>query len=151
MRGPRIVGLEARHRADLVALWQEEAAFRHLGGPRTQAQAESRVEALLGSAQEESYVIEGPDGQLLGIGTIGPHHDRPEREVSYIIHPTHWRQGHGRRLLEGLMARGGPPLVAETRRANLASSGLLRSVGFLQSAIYPRFGAQQALYLWEGP
>ena len=140
----------------LLRLYTDSEMRTHLGGAVELAAARERVKSLLdGSGPDKSWAIRRKlDNCLMGLVTLGPHHDGEDTEVSYAIFPEYRGKGYGTEATRAIVAFGLDTLclrrvIVETQATNLASRRLLERIGMLFSRTVIRFGAEQAIYVIE--
>ena len=148
--------LTAPRPADLdtvVRLYTDARVRRHLGGPRSEADARMAFAAMLdGRPDEHTWVIRlRAGGEPVGLVILAPHHNRSDTEVSYLLLPDVWGQGYAGEAVRAVIDHalnglGLTRVVAETQAANAASRRMLERVGLRASQTLTRFGAAQVIY-----
>lgn len=137
--------------ADITAIYAH-AVINGLGSfeldPPSLEDMAGRRAAVLGRG-DPFLVITDPADQVLGYAYAGPYRPRPGYrfavEDSVYVAPDQQGQGHGRRLLSGLidrcLARGYRRMIAVIGdTANLASIALHTACGFQKVGVIPSLG-----------
>jgi [ribosomal protein S5]-alanine N-acetyltransferase len=128
----------------LVHEWgTHEPAYRYqVWGPNSEEDSKNFVAAAIASwsvpPEERSrfyWIAEHDVNGIVGAGELNLR-DRRHRqgEISYIVHPNHWGNGHATQIARSLLAvafdnRGCHRVFATCDPRNLASVAVLRNVG----------------------
>ncbi|MFY7864181.1 GNAT family N-acetyltransferase [Roseateles sp.] len=136
----------------LARLFSDRQVRSFLGGPLKPQWADQRASELA-QPSDQVWAIRERTGSaaLLGIVVLDRHHELEDLEVSYLLLPEYWGQGHASAAVRQVMVHafgslGLRRLVAETQSANAASVRLLERLGFQLLCTAVRFGAEQSIY-----
>lgn len=126
-----------------VRSWQQ--AYRgqvpdaYLDSLSVERQAGAWVRAL-GEAGVTTLLARDPEGRVIAFINCGPYRDAdlgPSRLMeirALYVHPTHWRQGLGRALVDAAIARCAGPGVERAvlwvLRTNASAKAFYRAMGF---------------------
>lgn len=137
---PRIT-VRNYQRADLPhlsAMWFDAENGKYLSDP-TNEYVDDKYQAALDGLEDSSYgyyltVVLNDSGEVIGSCFLFPDEKKERFDIGYCIHKNYWRQGYGTELLHliVLWARehGAVEITAEAAKENIASSLLLKKLGF---------------------
>ena len=140
---------------EAALLWINEDVRQYLGGVIS---AESALDQLRNSVRvcnEYHFVARQKDtSEFLGMLFICPHHELEDKEVSYMLLPQYWGLGYATETVIAVLEFCKTELklnrvVSETQTANGASCRLLEKLGYRVESEAERFGAMQAIYVYD--
>ena len=140
-------------REEIIQLFTNAMVRRYLGGPTDeQAVCLQFSEMMRPKGLSRHWAVRlGNDKAMVGVITIGPHHDGEDLEISYQFLPVFWGQGYASEAVHAVVRHaldhlGLPRIIAETQTANISSCLLLERIGMHRERIVKRFGAEQVIY-----
>ena len=121
---------------DLFAIYSDPHAMRYWSTPPhvNPEQTQENLDQMIVGEGQTFFIIE-KDGTA--IGTVGMHQNN---EVGFLLHPNFWRQGIVTEAMKVILPHiwattNQSELVADADPHNVASVGLLESLGFTQSHV----------------
>lgn len=116
------------------------------------------LDALERSSTKESYIWTvrlKENNDFIGVVSLDNHIDGRFKEISYEFLPQSWGSGYAAEVVVQLLMYALHELklgkvIAETQTANTASCRLLEKVGMRLEHKLQRYGAEQALYSFNG-
>ncbi len=138
---------------DLLELYTNDRVREYLGGALTKDECGTTCTKLFSTNPESWYWIvrQKESGGLVGLISIGKHHDQIHFEISYELHPDFWGMGYGTEVVtKGIEYAFAEldinELYAETQERNTKSVQLLEKLGMRIVAEVERFGEQQIIF-----
>jgi RimJ/RimL family protein N-acetyltransferase len=148
--------LAPAHLDDLVALHQDAAVMRFVGGVRTPETTAAYLEANLRHWDERGFglwIIRDEAGRFIGRAGVRPLDVEgvEEIEVAYTFIPDGWGKGYASEITAALVdigfgELGLPELVGIVMVAHVASRRVLEKAGFTFERNYVAYGEEVALY-----
>lgn len=126
-------------------LYTDPRVRRFLGGPRPAPSIDEHL------GRPNQWAIRIDASAFIGCITLGPHHEGPAPEVSYLLLPQWWGAGYAGESVRAVLAYAQEVLrwdkiIAETQTANSKSIQLLKRVGMRFERSLERFGEPQSIY-----
>lgn len=147
--------LTTLQRSDLslvMKLYTNTEVRRFLGGVVDPQVIRLRfLQMLEGDLETQHWVIRLKENSLLGIVSLGRHHNNIDTEISYQLLPEWWRRGYGTEAVQAIITYALtvlslPRVIAETQIANTVSCHLLERIGMRLERTVERFGAKQGIF-----
>ncbi len=117
--------------AQLFRIFSNDQAMRYWSNlpHKTPEDTKPSLEKLKAPGPRTYFVFDY-QGQVIGLGGI-----HSGTEIGFILHPDHWRQGFATEALQVIMnhvweTTDWPHITADADPRNLASVGILNSLGF---------------------
>jgi ribosomal-protein-alanine N-acetyltransferase len=138
---------------DLLELYTNDRVREYLGGALTKDEFDATCTKLFSTNPESWYwvVRQKESDNLVGLISIGKHHDKIHFEISYELHPDFWGMGYGTEIVtKGIEYAFAEleinELYAETQKRNMRSIQLLEKLGMAVVTEVERFGEQQIIF-----
>ena len=140
---------------EVKQLYMNLEVRRYLGGVRKEEELPRIFNEMCHTRDEDHWVVRNKDSNgLVGVISLGPHHDGSFHEISYQLLPEWWGNGYGLEAVRAILdyAFGVlhlPKVIAETQTSNLPSRKLLERAGMQEEQRLMRFGAEQIIFALE--
>ena len=137
---------------EVKQLYMNQEVRRYLGGVRKEEELPLIFDEMCHTRDENHWVVRNKDTNgLVGVISLGPHHDGSFHEISYQLLPEWWGNGYGLEAVRTILDYAFdvlhlPKVIAETQSANLPSRKLLEKAGMREEQRLIRFGAEQVIY-----
>jgi len=137
---------------EVKQLYMNQQVRRYLGDVRKEGELPRIFDEMLSTTDENHWVVRNKDSRkLVGIISLGLHHDGAFHEISYQLLPEWWGNGYGMEAIRAILDYAFGVLhlskvIAETQTSNLPSRKLLEKAGMREEQRLIRFGAEQVIY-----